>query len=104
MKKAGRPKINTEQEVRSIIADQRRRYPNGLDKSERKRTDEPYISYLKRMWMTGKYTPHGIIALVYLNYDIMMTRRQINWHYGQLKRAGVQDVPDWRESNTDLGV
>jgi hypothetical protein len=91
--------------INEIIADQRKRYGDTrLSPEEKALPKEKTAAYARRMWMTGRYTPRGIIALVYLNFGKWVTRKYVNQIYNGLKKRAKMPVPDWKEDTVNFLV
>jgi len=52
--------------------------------------------YIQRVWMTGRYTPDQIVALVHRHWQGRTTKRSdVYYNYKKLIEAGAMDVPPW---------
>lgn len=54
--------------------------------------------FIRRLWMTGSYTPERIVELVLLSYPGRTTKKSdVYWNYKKLLELGTPDVPPWPE-------
>lgn len=69
---------------------------NGITDAERPLPREGSGAFIRRLWMTGRYTPEDLVALVHANWEGRTTAiGDVRYNYYVLLKAGVPDVPRW---------
>lgn len=77
-------------------------HPNGSSEGT-KLPGEKSGEFIRRLWMTGKYTPEQILELVHKNWEGRKTKvADIYWNYGKLLQSGVANVPPWPSSRRTI--
>jgi len=63
---------------------------------ERPKIREGSGEFIRRLWMTGQYSPERLVELVHANWEGRTTRvNDVYYNYKKLVEAGTADVPPW---------
>jgi hypothetical protein len=65
---------------------------------EEKGQHEGSGAMIRRLWMTGKYTPDQLVEIVHKNFPGRTTKKSdVYWNYKKLLELNTPDVPAWPE-------